>query len=116
MATCRKDCKHNYHNWYCKKYQERIHESKSPECRGILWHPLDYLENYYNDGKDIDFLIQLVEKHSLDSTSLNIVNQYRIKKTMSDKQRRYLVYHLLNNCYEEEIVESSTCDFCQVED
>ena len=102
MSRCYKTCKHNYWN-FCTKYNESILVSTNPLHYGLLLHPLDYLTLYYQyDQKDLTYLIDVASKFLKDDVSKNILQQYKNKEYISFKQRKYLVYNLLNCCYEDE--------------
>lgn len=115
MVHCSSDCKHNYCDFFCTKYQERIHKSLNPACFGLLWHPLEYLETYYQEGDDLEHLIEIADKSLTDEKSRNILEWYKATGFLTEKQRKYLVYVLLNLCYEEKEAIIYT-DFCQIED
>lgn len=100
MARCYDDCKHNVCG-FCRKYHEAIHVSKAWGCRGLLLHPLEYLDLYYKSDRDIEHLIKVAEEFTTDDVSKNICKQFRSKGYITYKQRRYLVYDLLH-CYEDD--------------
>ena len=115
MSTCYKCCKHNYCG-FCAKYEDTILVSRNPAHYGLLLHPLDYLELYYRyDAKDIPHLIDIANKYLKDDVSQNILQQYKKKGYVTFKQRKYLVYNLLNCCYEEKEREYGNITFVQVE-
>ena len=100
MVHCSLDCKHNYCGYFCTKYQERIHKSLNPACFGLLWHPLEYLDTYYQKEDGLEHLIEIADKSLKDNKSRNILEWYKTKGFLTEKQRKYLVYVLLNGCYE----------------
>lgn len=101
MARCYKNCKHNWCNVSCRKYNEPILISRNPLHRGLLLHPLQYLSMYYRyENNDIKHLIEIAEKFSDDEVSKNIIKQYKQKGYISFKQRKFLIYKLLNCCFE----------------
>ena len=101
MSRCYKNCKHNWCGGYCKKYQELISTSKNCLHYGLLIHPLEYLSIYYDyEKKDIQHLIEIADKFADDDISKNIIKQYKQKGYISFKQRKFLIYKLLNCCYE----------------
>ena len=103
MSRCYKTCKYNFCDRYCTKYDELILTSRSMFHYGLLLHPLEHLSLYYNyDQKDIKHLIEMADKFAADDASKNIVKQYNQKGFISFKQRKFLIYHLLNCCYEEQ--------------
>ena len=116
MPRCYKGCKH-YYNGLCTKYREPVLESKSPFCMGLPLHPLSHLELYYKeDEDDIDHLIDVADKFSNgDEVIDNICNYFARYGQISFKQRKLLLYKLLN-CYEEKEPEPRGMDFYQVED
>jgi len=101
MARCYKNCKHNWCNLYCNKYNDRILTSRNPAHYGLLLHPLQDLSMYYYRyvNGTIDHLIEVAEKFLTDDTSKSIIEWYKKKGDISYKQRKYLVANLLN-CYE----------------
>lgn len=101
MSRCYKNCKYNWCNVSCRKYNEPILISRSPFHRGLLLHPLQYLSMYYRyENNDITHLIDVAEKFSDDDVSKNIIKQYKQKGYISFKQRKFLIYKLLNRCFE----------------
>jgi len=101
MARCYQNCKHNWCNVVCRKYDESILTSRHPLHYGLLLHPLEYLSIYYDyRKKDIQHLIDIVDKFSDDDASKNIVKKYKQNGYISFKQRKLLIYRLLNCCYE----------------
>ena len=116
MARCYKGCKH-YLNGFCTKYRDAVLESKNPFCMGLPLHPLDYLSIYYKeDEDDISHLIDIAYKFSNgDEVIDSICNLFAQNGQISFKQRKLLVYKLLN-CYEEKEQEPRGIDFYQVED
>ena len=114
MGRCYRFCKHNYCG-FCSKYKETILVSRNPTHYGLLLHPLQHLELYYNyDAKDIPYLIDIANEHLKDEVSQNILQQYKKKGYVTYKQRKYLVYNLLH-CCEEKHREYCGTDFVQVE-
>lgn len=101
MARCYENCKHNWCNVHCRKYNETILTSRNPFHRGLLIHPLEWLSMYYyrEVNGDISHLIDIAEKFSEDDTSKSIVEQYKKKGYISYKQRKFLLWKLLN-CFE----------------
>lgn len=97
MARCYKRCKYNDVG-FCKKYNERIHVSYNPAHPGLLLHPLDYLTIYYNDNRhDISNLIKTADQFLKDDkVAQSICEQYSAKGYMTNKQKRYLLFRLLN--------------------
>ena len=116
MARCFKGCK-NYYKGFCTKYFDKVLESKSPYHIGLPLHPLSHLELYYKeDEDDIDHLIDVADKFSNgDEVIDNICNYFARYGQISFKQRKLLLYKLLN-CYEEKEPEPRGMDFYQVED
>ena len=101
MARCYENCKYNWCNFVCRKYNEKILTSRNPFHKGLLIHPLEDLSMYYykDINGDISYLIKVAEKFLKDDTSKSIIKQYKNKGDISYKQRKYLVANLLN-CYE----------------
>ena len=101
MARCYENCKHNWCNVSCRKYNEIILTSINPFHKGLLIHPLEDLSMYYRyENKDIRRLIKIADKFADDDVSKNIIKQYKQKGYISFKQRKLLIYKLLNCCYE----------------
>lgn len=114
MSRCYKGCKHYSHGW-CTKYDEHIIVSQSPWHPELLVHPLESLSMYYKeDNDDIYDLMDLAERYLDDEVSESICNLFVRIGQISFKQRKLLVYKLLN-CYEEKEPEHYM-DFYQVED
>ena len=103
MTRCYNNCKHRCLN-FCNKYGERILVSKVFVHYGISFHPLDYLSLYYAQTDDIEHLIKIAEKYSDETSSKNICKQYRNTGKITHKQRKLLVYNILN-CYEDKYKE-----------
>lgn len=102
MSRCYKNCKYNWRCGYCAKYKELILTSRNIYHMGLLLHPLEYLSIYYSyDQKDIRHFIEVADKFADDDVSKNIVKQYKQRGYISFKQRKFLIYNLLNNCYED---------------
>ena len=101
MARCYENCKHNWCNVSCRKYNEPILTSRNPFHRGLLIHPLEDLSAfYYRDvNLDISYLIKIAEKYAEDDTSKSIIEWYKKNGCLSYKQRKYLVANLLH-CFE----------------
>ena len=101
MARCYQNCKHNWCNVVCRKYDEPILTSRNPFHRGLLIHPLQDLSMYYykDVNGSISYLIKVAEKFLKDNTSKSIIEWYKKKGDISYKQRKYLVANLLN-CFE----------------
>ena len=100
MTRCYKSCKYNVMG-VCQKYGEFIHKSVNAGHYGLLFHPLDYLNLYYKrEENDVGHLMEIANKFLTDDASKNICRQYKEKGYISFKQRKLLVYKLLN-CYEE---------------
>lgn len=101
MARCYENCKYNWCNVYCSKYNERILISRNCFHPGLLIHPLEYLSMYYykDINGDIVHLIEVAEKFSDDDTSKNIIDWYKKRGYISYKQRKFLVAKLLH-CFE----------------
>lgn len=99
MSLCYRSCKH-YSCGICTKYDEIVRSSKDMSSYGLYIHPFDYLTLYYDEpNKDIESLIAIADKYETDNTSKGIVGNYKGKKQISDKQKRYLLYKILH-CYE----------------
>ncbi len=102
MSRCYKNCKHNWCGGYCDKYKELVLTSRSIYHYGLLLHPLEYLSIYYDyEKKDIKHLIEIADKFANDDASKNIVKRYKQNGYISFKQRKLLIYKLLNCCYED---------------
>jgi hypothetical protein len=118
MARCYKNCKYRS-SYFCTKYGEPIQISKNMCHPGLNLHPLDYLSLYYKDSSDIEHLIEVAEKYSDEPSSKNICKQYRETGKITYKQRKLLVYNILN-CYESEDDNYHSIGndglMCQVED
>lgn len=115
MARCYKCCKHNYCG-FCSKYKESILVSRNFAHYGLLMHPLQHLELYYNyDAKDIPYLIDIANEYLKDEVSQNILQQYTRKGYITYKQRKYLVYNLLHCCEEKHRTYDGDITFVQVE-
>ena len=100
MTRCYNNCKHRCFN-FCEKYGERILVSTVSGHSGLSFHPLHYLSLYYTNSNDLEHLIKIAEKYSTKTSSKNICEQYRKTSKITNKQRKLLVYNILNNCYED---------------
>lgn len=100
--NCYKDCKFNYYG-FCTRYNEEILVSTHPLSKGLLIHPYYYLTTYYdkNPNQNTQFLIEVAQKYSSDEVVKNICEYYNKKNYISLKQQKYIVYSLLNNCFEQ---------------
>ena len=115
MACCSWNYKHN-NRGYCTKYQKSIHKSLNPECFGLLLHPLQDLDIYYQTDKNLEDLIEIADKNLTSKKACGILEWYKTKGFLTEKQRKYLVYVLLNCCFERKPVVHEDHFFCQIED
>ena len=115
MSRCYRCCKH-YYCGFCTKYKKQILISRNPMHYGLLIHPLDYVDLYYDyDKKDISNLIDIANEYLDDEISQNICEQYKNKGYISYKQRKYLVYNILHCCEENQRTYDGDITFIQVE-
>lgn len=101
MASCYRYCKH-YSVGVCRKYHCIIPVSRNIWQRGLLIHPLNHISLLYTQSTaDHDrYLVDLSKKYSQDSMSIGICESFDCSGSLTNKQRKALVYALLHCCEE----------------
>lgn len=99
MERCYDCCKHRELG-YCHKFKTRIYVTNVHREPRIPIHPYNFVSLYYEDSGGIDRLIDIASKYlSEDKIAMSICTTYLSQKNITEKQRKYLVYKILN-CYE----------------
>ena len=101
MFECNRACKH-YMLGYCVKYNEFARLTRRRGFTpGFLLHPLHYFADYYREEctTGIGHLMEIASRCLTDDVSKSICEQYKKRGSITFRQRKYLVYNILN-CYE----------------
>lgn len=122
MIRCYKDCEHFDIYGYCRKYHKIIRS-----YNGLYEHPLSFFRIYFQEdtdgpvritNDDIADIVKVAENYLTDELSKSIVSYYKKHSKLSFRQRKHLVWKLLNDCYEPKKPKEVTLEegFIQIED